>query len=136
MLLYDFYFSSFYSKGHIIILVIGIGQDQLARWQESIFIFINNDQGILAQWQRYTFIFIGIGQAVFTQWQKSDTSKLLVLARVYLLDDKNFGRLPKIIKPAVFTYLEQFWNNKNLVRLNYFKTQINIKYGSTTFWPA
>ena len=45
--------------------------------------FIGNGQDLLARWKKYTFMFIGINQDVLTIWQRSDTNKLLVLARVY-----------------------------------------------------
>ena len=53
-------------------------------------------------------LIISIGQYVLTRWQKSNTSKSLILARVYWLDGISLWGLPKTIGPDIYTCLEWF----------------------------
>ena len=53
-------------------------------------------------------MFIGNGQGLLARSQRSDTSKPLVLARVYWLDNKDLGGLLETTKPDVCTCLEWF----------------------------
>ena len=57
---------------------------------------------------------IGIEQGILARGQKSDISKLLVLAKIYWVDNKDCGGFPKIIKSGIYITLEQFWNNWGL----------------------
>lgn len=70
---------------------------------------------------------ISNGQDLLAKWQRSGISKLSVLVKVYWLNGKDLWRLPKTIKPNVYTCLKWFWNNKDSVKLDYLETKIKTR---------